>query len=351
MSARSEDLIKRKRGSTERRVRRSKDSSAEAASSPGEQPSTSLSASPLRHPRPATDPIASTSASDETNAEDDDDGWPRFPHSPPAAPSTHRGQQGQSVRMVSHHGHLDRRPTDSEDENYSSSSSSESSFTLACFRWLDDSPPSPTPNCRPASPVKTEEEAEDEDSDVFWSEAEVAKALSALEQAHVNPNSCDTTGATPAHMAAKKGMVNDLLALLRMGALPNAQDQLGWTPLHFAARYDHVDCAKVLLARGALVNQRNSMGTTPLHVAAATCARETMRVLLAAGADNRAPDDKGETPRDVAHSQSVRRDRLVGRMSGRFLSKKGFGHWTFWRQLLTKEKKIKQMLDYVHGDW
>ena len=55
--------------------------------------------------------------------------------------------------------------------------------------------------------------------------------------------------------------------LLRSGADPNTSDSGGWTPLHLAAGLGHADVVRLLLGHGARTEARNRVGHTPLELA------------------------------------------------------------------------------------
>lgn len=74
------------------------------------------------------------------------------------------------------------------------------------------------------------------------------------------------------HIAAKLGLRDQVVALLKLGADPNGIDEEDCRPLHYAASEGHADIAADLIAAGADVNlhQYDSYnGPTPLCLAAA----------------------------------------------------------------------------------
>ena len=68
---------------------------------------------------------------------------------------------------------------------------------------------------------------------------------------------------TALHMAARRGNVNVIGALLDAGADIEARDSMGDTPLRRAVNCDKVDAAKRLLARGADAGSQGSKSLTP----------------------------------------------------------------------------------------
>ena len=107
---------------------------------------------------------------------------------------------------------------------------------------------------------------------------------------------------TSLHLAAEKGNVEEIKALIANGADINAIDERGNTSLHLAALKGHAVIAKMLISSGADVNaKRNSLGDTPLHLAVMLSPNlDLINTLIAAGADVNAKDNKGYTPLHTA---------------------------------------------------
>jgi ankyrin repeat protein len=72
---------------------------------------------------------------------------------------------------------------------------------------------------------------------------------------------------TALHMAARRGNVELIGALLDGGADIEARDSLGDTPLRRAVNLNKVDAARLLLARGADPYSKGSKGLTPVRAA------------------------------------------------------------------------------------
>lgn len=103
------------------------------------------------------------------------------------------------------------------------------------------------------------------------------------------------------HVAAEKGDLDVIRALVGSGATINKGDIDGAKPLHRAVRKSQVDAVELLISLGANIEAKNKRGIRPLHVAAAVGDVETVEVLLANGADVCAVDDiEGWTPYDQA---------------------------------------------------
>lgn len=67
----------------------------------------------------------------------------------------------------------------------------------------------------------------------------------------------DVVGDTPLHLAAKKGLVPVLAALIANGASVNVASTKGNTPLHYATYDGLVAIIEVLVAEGAAVDAVN----------------------------------------------------------------------------------------------
>ena len=114
----------------------------------------------------------------------------------------------------------------------------------------------------------------------------------------------DENGNSALHWAVQRlDASNEVVLLLRAGAVANTCNRWGNTPLHCAAWYDKGDCCRLLLSAGAAVDASNDHGWTPLHVAASRGSVACAVRLLGAGADACARSARGETPADVAVTQ------------------------------------------------
>ena len=82
---------------------------------------------------------------------------------------------------------------------------------------------------------------------------------------HVNTRG--VFGEYPLDVAATRGNLEEVRALVEGGADVNARAELGNTALHEAAGQGHVAVVKFLLDRGASRAQENDLGQTALDIA------------------------------------------------------------------------------------
>ncbi len=124
------------------------------------------------------------------------------------------------------------------------------------------------------------------------------KMLAVLLAAGADPNLADKDGTTALCVATEGGANVNVNALLRAKANPRAACGFDKnTPLHLAARKGDLRTLQALLAAGVQVDARNRTGETPLHQAAAWGeSMPVLQALLAAGADLKAKDHGGDTP-------------------------------------------------------
>jgi ankyrin repeat protein len=74
-------------------------------------------------------------------------------------------------------------------------------------------------------------------------------------------------GNRPIHVAATRGSVEELIALIQSGADVNAVGEHGSTPLHDAVGQQKLEAVKVLLNHGALPTSKDEWGSTPFDIA------------------------------------------------------------------------------------
>lgn len=125
-----------------------------------------------------------------------------------------------------------------------------------------------------------------------------------LLKAGVKASETTEDGYTLTCLAANKGHLEAVEALLEKGANPNAPSgKEEYTPLMLAAAEGHKDVVRLLLEKGADHSARNTNGWTALWIAAAQGKKYVAELLIKAGADVNAPDETGLSPLSVAEAQ------------------------------------------------
>lgn len=74
-------------------------------------------------------------------------------------------------------------------------------------------------------------------------------------------------GDYPVNIAATRGLIEEISALLGSGADINAQGEHGYTPIHDAVEQGHVDAVRFLVDHGANIAIKNTGGETPIELA------------------------------------------------------------------------------------
>jgi uncharacterized protein len=131
-----------------------------------------------------------------------------------------------------------------------------------------------------------------------------------LAQPGIDIDALNNAGESPLMMAALKGDLDGLQALLARGA---KVDQPGWSALHYAATGPEPKIVQLLLDRGAAVDAASPNETTPLMMAAQYGAEESVNLLLARGADPERRNQKNLRAADFA--QLAGREALAKRLA------------------------------------
>ncbi|USE38501.1 ankyrin repeat domain-containing protein [Endozoicomonas sp. SCSIO W0465] len=130
--------------------------------------------------------------------------------------------------------------------------------------------------------------------------------LQALIAAGADLNAANKNGDTPLYIAAQNRHIDCLQALIAAGADLNAATRYGFTPLYIAAaREGHIDCLQALIDAGADLNAATKNGCTPLYMAAQEGLIDCLQVLIDAGADLNAATSNGWTPLHTAADQGL----------------------------------------------
>jgi ankyrin repeat protein len=101
--------------------------------------------------------------------------------------------------------------------------------------------------------------------------------------------------AEPLVVAARRGDMATVRALVARHADVNAPDVDGSSALHWAVHHDDVGVVKLLLLSGARVDAANRYGVRPLSIACLNGSAGSVAALLDAGADPNTSQPEGET--------------------------------------------------------
>ena len=126
-----------------------------------------------------------------------------------------------------------------------------------------------------------------------------AQAL--LDWPKTNVNAINANGESPLMLAAIKGQLETVAALIKRDADVN---KTGWTPLHYAASKGHLTVMSLLLENHAYIDAESPNGTTPLMMAAQYGTGPAVQLLLDAGADPLLKNQQGLTAIDFARRVS-----------------------------------------------
>ncbi len=88
-------------------------------------------------------------------------------------------------------------------------------------------------------------------------------------------------GERPLGVAACRGIVEEIEALIKAGANVNAPGERGYTPLHEAVAQNHVAAIQFLLEHGASIAAKNEDGKSPLDLAKSSAAIALLQSHLA----------------------------------------------------------------------
>ncbi len=120
--------------------------------------------------------------------------------------------------------------------------------------------------------------------------------LQDLLEAGCNLNARDARGATPLHLAVRRGRLGLIKTLLLRGASTAVQDKEGRTLLHSALEHNQDKVLQYFLEHDLSANVADAEGRTPLHLARDQNSPDNAFLLVAFGADPRKPDAYGDSP-------------------------------------------------------
>ncbi|MBB2486364.1 ankyrin repeat domain-containing protein [Mitsuaria sp. WAJ17] len=130
-----------------------------------------------------------------------------------------------------------------------------------------------------------------------------------IEHPHADVNALNQAGETPVMLAALRGRLRWVQALVQRGALIN---EAGFTALHYACSGPDNGVTAWLVSQGAELDARSPNGSTPLMMAAGYGSPDSADILLQAGADASLRNDKGLSAIDFARQAG--RPELVKRL-------------------------------------
>ncbi|XP_040306634.1 ankyrin repeat domain-containing protein 31 isoform X2 [Herpailurus yagouaroundi] len=109
------------------------------------------------------------------------------------------------------------------------------------------------------------------------------------------------------HLAATRGNLSLVKALIESGADVNVKDNAGWTPLHESSSKRSNDIIVELLKAGANVNCENLGGILPLHDVASSSHLKAAEILLQHGANPNQKNQKQNTALNEADDEKTKK--------------------------------------------
>ncbi|NXY25518.1 ANR24 protein, partial [Atrichornis clamosus] len=118
------------------------------------------------------------------------------------------------------------------------------------------------------------------------------------------PTKLDSEGKSAFHLAATRGNVDCLEAMLAHGVDAMTKDSAGYTALHLASKHGHPQCVSKLLQASCPVDVADGSGRTALHLAAASGCISCSEILCDFKAPLNIKDKDGSTPLLLAAKMS-----------------------------------------------
>uniref|UniRef100_A0A8V1AAK0 Ankyrin repeat domain 24 n=1 Tax=Gallus gallus TaxID=9031 RepID=A0A8V1AAK0_CHICK len=133
---------------------------------------------------------------------------------------------------------------------------------------------------------------------------DAGKVASLLVRKGLVPTKLDSEGKSAFHLAATRGNVDCLEAMLAHGVDAMTKDSSGYTALHLASKHGHPQCVSKLLQASCPVDVADSSGQTALHHAAMSGCISCSEILCDYKAPLNIKDKNGCTPLILAAKMS-----------------------------------------------
>ncbi|XP_032296908.1 ankyrin repeat domain-containing protein 24 isoform X2 [Coturnix japonica] len=133
---------------------------------------------------------------------------------------------------------------------------------------------------------------------------DAGKVASLLVRKGLVPTKLDSEGKSAFHLAATRGNVDCLEAMLAHGVDAMTKDSSGYTALHLASKHGHPQCVSKLLQASCPVDVADSNGQTALHHAAISGCISCSEILCDYKAPLNIKDKNGCTPLILAAKMS-----------------------------------------------
>ncbi|XP_075579891.1 ankyrin repeat domain-containing protein 24 [Pelecanus crispus] len=133
---------------------------------------------------------------------------------------------------------------------------------------------------------------------------DAGRVTSLLVRKGLVPTKLDSEGKSAFHLAAMRGNVDCLEAMLAHGVDAMIKDSSGYTALHLASKHGHPQCVSKLLQASCPVDVADGSGRTALHHAAVSGCISCLEILCDFKAPLNIKDKDGSTPLILAAKMS-----------------------------------------------